>query len=412
MTQERGTRLLPGLSSTVLWAGVVSFLMDVSSEMIYPLVPLFMVQSLGARTSTLGLIEGIAESTASILKVFSGWISDRMGRRKLLMTAGYGTSAGSRIILPLAGAWHHVLLFRFVDRLGKGIRTAPRDALIAESTDPSCLGRAFGFHRAMDTLGAVVGPALALLIMRVTGENYRTVFMASILPAVAAVVVILLFIRERRSSQRSELPPPRLTFREFDGRLKLFLLAATLFALGNSSDVFLILKAREVGIPVMLIPALHLTFNVIYALGAVPAGMIADRYGKRRVILAGFLLFALLYGGFAVASSPETVWLLFPAYGLFMALTEGIQKAFIASIAPPAVTATAFGVHATLVGLATLPASLVGGILWEKVSPAATFLFGSTTALGAAAIFILLCLRYSGRGGPLSPPQEVQNADR
>lgn len=381
-----------GLSKNVFFTGVVSFFMDVSSEMIYPLVPLFLANVLGVNKSMIGLIEGIAESTASLLKVFSGWLSDRIGQRKNLMIAGYAISTLSRPIIALAGVWQQVLASRFVDRLGKGIRTAPRDAIIAESTETAHLARAFSFHRSMDTMGAVVGPAIALILLQLYNNNYKMVFWLSMIPGAIAVLTIVMFIKEKKRVASSSAERPRLTLKHFDWRVKFFIVIATLFALGNSSDVFLILRAEQVGIPTVLIPAVYLLFNLIYSLSAIPAGIAADKYGKKRLILLGFLLFAGLYYGFAVAKSTAAIWILFSLYGLFMGLTEGIQKAFLATIIPPDFKATAFGVYATAVGLALLPASLIGGLLWDRVSPAATFYFGAATATLSALLFMVFIL--------------------
>lgn len=400
MAQERK---LFGLNRNVFFAGLVSFCMDVSSEMIYPLVPLFLANVLGVNKSMIGLIEGIAEATASLLKVFSGWLSDRIGQRKNLMIAGYAISTLSRPIIALAGVWQQVLAARFVDRLGKGIRTAPRDAIIAEATEASHLGRAFSFHRAMDTMGAVVGPAIALLLLQLYNYNYQLVFWLSMIPGAAAVLIIFAFIKEKARAKLSPAALPRLTLQHFDWKVKFFVLIAALFALGNSSDAFLILRAEQVGIPAAMIPAVYLAFNLVYSLSAIPAGIAADRFGKKRLILLGFLLFAGLYYGFAVAATPAAIWLLFGAYGLFMGLTEGIQKAFLATIIPADFKATAFGVYATAVGLATLPASLIGGLLWDRVSPAATFYFGAATASLAALLFSVLIVSIK-KSSPLVTP--------
>jgi MFS family permease len=364
--------------------------MDVSSEMIYPLVPLFLTSVLGVNMSMIGLIEGIAESTASLLKVFSGWFSDRTRQRKNLMLAGYTISTLSRPIMALAGSWQQVLSSRFTDRLGKGIRTAPRDAIIAESTQATHLGRAFSFHRAMDTLGAVVGPAIAFFLLGIFNNDYRTIFWLSMVPGVIAVILIILFIEEKKKQVTSQKERPRLTFKHFDWKVKFFIMISTLFALGNSSDAFLILRAQQVGIPALTIPVVYLVFNLVYSMSAIPAGMAADKFGKKRIILLGFVLFAGLYYGFAVVKNVSAVWLLFGLYGLFMALTEGIQKAFLATIIPPDMKATAFGLYAAAVGLAMLPASLIAGWLWEHVSPAATFYFGAATATLSALLFIVL----------------------
>ncbi len=377
-----------GFGKNVFVAGLVSFFMDVSSEMIYPLVPLFLANVLGVNKSVIGLIEGIAESTASLLKVVSGWFSDRIGNRKWLMAAGYGISTFSRPIVALATGWQQVMGSRFIDRFGKGVRTAPRDAIIAEASEKTHLGRAFGFHRAMDTMGAVVGPALAFLLLGLFSDNYRWLFWLSIIPGAIAVLLIIFFITEKRNVPAAHAERPKLTLKHFDWRFKFFVAIATLFAIGNSSDVFLILRAQQVGIPTIMIPVVYLLFNLIYSLSAIPAGVAADRFGKKRVILLGFLLFAVLYYGFAVAGDARIIWALFAFYGLFMGLTEGIQKAFLATIIPQDFKATAFGVFNTAVGIAAFPASLIGGWLWDHISPAATFYFGAITAGLSAVLFI------------------------
>lgn len=380
-----------GFEKNIFFTGLVSFFMDVSSEMIYPLVPLFLASVLGVNKSVIGLIEGIAEATASLLKVFSGWLSDRLGKRKGLMIAGYAISTLSRPITATAGGWPQMLAARFVDRLGKGIRTAPRDAIIAESCESSRLARSFSFHRSMDTMGAVVGPAIAMLVLAFFSNNYRLVFWLSMVPASIAVLIIVVCIKEKKKTT-SDAPAnrPKLSLSILDARAKFFICIAALFALGNSSDAFLILRAQQIGIATAVIPAVYLLFNLVYSASAIPAGMIADRFGKKRLILLGFILFAALYFGFARAQTPAAIWLLFGFYGIFMGLTEGIQKAYLATIIAPELRATAFGMFATAVGLAALPASLFGGWLWDHVSPAATFYFGSLTALLSAILFIVL----------------------
>jgi MFS family permease len=378
-----------GFGRNVFVAGLVSFFMDVSSEMIYPLVPLFLANILGVNKSVIGLIEGIAESTASLLKVFSGWFSDRIGNRKWLMAAGYGISTLSRPIVSLATGWQHVLGSRFMDRFGKGVRTAPRDAIIAESAEKTHLGRAFGFHRSMDTLGAVVGPALAFFLLGIFSNNYRWVFWLSMIPGTIAVLLIIFFINEKKKVSIAHAERPKLTFKHFDWRFKFFVLVATIFAIGNSSDVFLILRAQQIGIPTVMIPVIYLLFNLIYSLSAIPAGIAADRFGRKRVILLGYVLFAIIYYGFAIARDTTAIWVLFGFYGLFMGLTEGIQKAFLATIIPPDFKATAFGVYNTAIGLAMFPASLIGGWLWDHISPSATFYYGSVTAILSTVLFVI-----------------------
>jgi MFS family permease len=386
-----------GFGKNVFFTGLVSFFMDISSEMIYPLVPLFLTSVLGVNKSVIGLIEGVAESTASLLKVFSGWFSDRMDRRKSLMIIGYGISVLSRPIIATAGIWQQVFASRFTDRLGKGIRTAPRDAIIAESAEPTHLARAFSFHRAMDTMGAVVGPGLAIFFLGIFNNNYRKIFWLSMAPGVIAVLLIIVFIREKRKNPGPGTERPRLTLKHFSWKAKFFILIAALFALGNSSDAFLILRAGQVGVPTVMIPAVYLMFNLVYSLSAVPAGIAADKFGRKRIILLGFILFAVLYYGFAKAGSVAAIWVLFGMYGLFMGLTEGIQKAFLASIIPQDFKATAFGVYGTCVGLAMLPASLIGGLLWDHISPSATFYFGAITATISAILFVVLIVSSRDR---------------
>jgi len=381
-----------GFGRNVFIAGLVSFFMDVSSEMIYPLVPLFLANVLGVNKSVIGLIEGIAESTASLLKVFSGWFSDRIGNRKWLMAAGYGISTLSRPIVSLATGWQHILGSRFMDRFGKGIRTAPRDAIIAESSEKTHLGRAFGLHRSMDTMGAVVGPALAFLLLGLFSNNYRMVFWLSMIPGTIAVLLIIFFITEKKKASLPHSERPKLTLKHFDWRFKVFVVIAAVFAIGNSSDVFLILRAQQVGVPIVMIPVVYLIFNLVYSLSSIPAGIAADRFGRKRIILLGFILFAILYYGFAIAKDATAIWVLFGFYGLFMGITEGIQKAFLVTIIPPDFKATAFGVYNSAVGIAMFPASLIGGWLWDHVSPSATFYFGSITAGLSAILFIVFII--------------------
>jgi len=400
-----------GLERNVFFTGLVSFFMDFSSEMIYPLVPIFLSSVLGVNKSVIGLIEGIAESTASLLKVFSGWFSDRIGKRKIFMLAGYGISTLSRPIIALSALWGHVLVFRFIDRFGKGIRGAPRDAIIAESTPMKDLGRSFGFHRGMDTLGAVAGPAVAFLLLSVFTGNYRLVFWLSMLPGMIAVLVIVFFIKEQKRKSTEATSPPQSppwqggekgevrgnetselpSFRSnFDWRFKAFVAIATLFAIGNSSDVFLILKATDTGIKETQIPILYLCFNLVYALTSVPAGILSDRIGRKRIILAGFILFGFIYWGFANASGQKHIWGLFLLYGVFMGLTEGIQKAYLGTIIPEKFRATGYGIYNTFTGLALFPASVAGGWLWDKYGPHATFYYGTITAFFSATLLLIV----------------------
>jgi MFS family permease len=372
--------------------GWVSFFMDVSSEMVYPLVPLFLSSSLGASKSIIGLIEGIAEASASILKLFSGVLADRFGKHKLLMGLGYGISTASRPVLALATGWQVVLVSRFTDRVGKGIRTAPRDAIIAASTPPARLGLAFGFHRAMDTVGAVVGPAVALLILAFWVADYRLVFWLSIIPGVLAVVLIMFFISADRPAP---LMQARFSWslRGFNARFVGFLVVIGLFSLGNSSNAFLILKAQHAGMSPAWVSGVYLAFNATYVLLAIPSGMVADRLGRRPVILAGFILFAGVYAGFAVADSPWPIAGLFIFYGMYMGLSDGVQRAYLATLVPEERKATGFGLYHMVVGIAILPASLIAGFLWDRIGAGAPFWFGAGTATLAVMLFAVLSWR-------------------
>ncbi|HET6514787.1 MAG TPA: MFS transporter [Thermodesulfovibrionales bacterium] len=395
MNKEK--RVFFGLQENVFITGLVSLFMDISSEMIYPLVPLFLSNVLGVNKSIIGLIEGIAESTASLLRVFSGWFSDRAGRRKDFMVLGYGISTLSRPIMAVAGGWHTVFGARFIDRFGKGIRTAPRDAIIAEATETAFLGRAYSFQRSMDTMGAVIGPALAFFFLAFFSNDYRRVFWLSVIPGVIAVLLIILFITEEKSFQIGA-QRPKLRLSRFDGRFKFFVFITALFAVGNSSDVFLILRAQHVGIPAVMIPVVYLFFNIVYSVSAIPAGIAADRFGKGRLLFVGFVLFAIVYTGFGLAKDVTIVWVLFGFYGLFMGLADGTQRAFLATIIPADFKATAFGIYHTVVGLALFPASLIGGWLWDHVSPSATFYYGASTAVLSALLFVVFLITTKRAG--------------
>ncbi|MEK7817885.1 MAG: MFS transporter, partial [Actinomycetota bacterium] len=345
---------------------------------------------LGAPLAVVGLIEGIAESTASTLKVFSGWISDRMRRRRPLTIIGYSVSAVAKPLLAVATVWPVVLLLRFGDRVGKGIRSAPRDALIADSSDPESRGRAFGFHRAADTAGAALGALVALAALGLIGERYRTIFLIAAVPAALGVLSIF-FVRER-VHPHPHAERPHLSLKQFDRKFKLFLLASAIFALGNSSDVFLILRATDLGLSAFAAVLAYVLFNLVYSALSMPAGSLSDRVGRRRVIAAGFVIFALVYLGFAAAGNTTAIWPLFAVYGLYMALTEGVGKAFAVDMAPAHARGTALGTYHTVTGLITFFASLIAGLLWDSIGPRAPFLFGAACG-GAATVVLLLALR-------------------
>ncbi|NCO66159.1 MAG: MFS transporter [Candidatus Aquicultor secundus] len=377
-----------GFSRNVFFVGLTSFFTDISTEMVYPLIPIFLTTVLGAPVAIVGLVEGIAESTASLLKVISGWLSDRTQRRKRLTVLGYGLAAIAKPLLALSFVWWQVLIARFVDRFGKGVRTSPRDALIADSTSSEDYGKAFGFHRGMDTLGAAFGPLIAFAALPLLHNNFRLYFSFAIIPAVIGVVVLALFVKEKvRAAKVENL---RLSLKPFNRQFKLFLLIVLIFTVGNSSDAFLILRANNVGVAVGLIPLVYFVFNTVYALASTPIGALSDRIGRKVVIIAGYLIFAIVYLGFALVKSPFTIWLLFAAYGLYYAFTEGIFKAFTADLVPENLRGTAYGFLSLVLGIALLPASLIAGFLWDKISPSAPFFFGSAVSLIALVLFMAL----------------------
>lgn len=378
------------ISPTVVVLGIVSLLTDVSSEGIYPLIPIFLTNVLHAQVAAVGLIEGIAESTASILRIFSGWLSDKFGDRKWITVIGYGLSSISKPLFAISQSWPQVLSIRFADRVGKGIRSAPRDALIADVTPPESRGLSFGFHRAMDTVGAVTGPLLAFWLLRSLHLGFRPIFWLSAIPAVLAVVILIAFVRSDKPIGQPKQALPRIRFNVFSRQFKMFLLVVTLFSLGNSSDVFLILRARNVGISTENILLIYVLFNSVSALMCTHAGDLSDRLGRRNVLLAGFLVFAGVYAGFAVVRNPSAVWGLFAVYGAYAALTAGVQKAFATDLVCASMRGTGLGAYQTLTGVALLPASLIAGFLWDKVSPSAPFYYGAGMALISAFLLIVL----------------------
>jgi len=386
-----------------VWAvSLTSFFMDISSEMVINILPLFLMNVLGVRTSVIGVIEGVAESTASVLKVFSGWISDKLGGRKWIAVVGYAVSALAKPFFFFASSWEWVAGVRWADRLGKGIRTAPRDALVADAIEPSQRGLAFGFHRAADTGGAVIGLLVAALVvwraqsgLQGLGENtFRTVVLVSLVPALLAVLSLAIGARE--TYKKSGKAAPRITFKGLGKPFLVFLLIVGLFDLGNSSDAFLILRAQERGMGIGGILLMLAAFNLVYALISTPAGELSDRIGRRSVIIGGWLVYGLIYLGFALAGKPWHIWALYIAYGLYYGLSYGTAKAMVADLVKPELRGTAYGAYNATLGLIDFPASLIAGLLWqgawgwEGLGPSAPFFFGSGLAFLAAALFWFL----------------------
>jgi len=373
----------------VIILGIVSFLTDISTEMVYPLIPLYLTTKLGASPAIVGLIEGVAESTAALLRVFSGYISDLIGKRKPLAILGYGSSTLGKVFLYLSHSWGLVFVGRWIDRFGKGIRTAPRDALIADSADPSKRGKAFGLHRAMDTFGAVIGILLAYYFFTRFSGDYSKVFMYSLIPAFLGVFV-LFFVRESKKVAKQSASKPTLKWSLLDKRLKGFLIVTLIFTLGNSSNQFLLLRAKNLGFNDATVLLLYLTYNLVYMAFAYPAGRISDRIGRKKLIVVGYLFYGLVYLGFALVKASPYLWVLFGLYGIYIGLTEGVQKALISDIAPVETRATLIGLHATLEGIGLLPASFVAGLLWNNISPSAPFYFGGLMGVISALGMLLV----------------------
>jgi len=387
MAPKQKPRLPVWLTRNILTLGLVSLFTDISTEMGYSIIPVFLKDVLKTSPVLIGLIEAIAESTASTLKSFSGYISDRLKKRKALIFIGYSLSTVIKPLLAVSSAWWHVLAIRFADRFGKGIRSAPRDALIAESSKPEYFGRTYGFHKTLDNLGAVLGPALAFVILSISNQNYRLVFGLAFIPALVAILLILFGVKDIIVQSARTF---RFSFRALNPKFKWFLLVLVIFTLGNSSDAFLILRARDIGIAGKFIPLLWLVFNVSNFLSAYPAGAISDRIGRQKSIFIGFMIFCVSYAGLAFSPHPLTVWVLFIFYGLYYGFSEGNLKAFVADLTPPDIRGTAFGIYYTAVGVTLLPANLLMGILWQKYGFRNALLVGSALSLISGLMLITM----------------------
>jgi MFS family permease len=398
-----GRSPLRRLPRNVWVMSATSLLNDISSEMLLNLIPFFLANILGVRTAVIGLIEGVAETTASLLKIYFGALSDRFGKRKPFAVAGYALSALTKPLLYFASAWGWVLGVRVADRIGKGIRTAPRDALIADSIDDKQRGLAFGLHRAADTLGAFLGLGIAAFIVwrtqaqasLLTLDTFKLVVLVSIIPGIFGVLVLALGAAEVTGTG-TNVEVKRLSLKDMDPRFKYFLFALILFTLGNSSDAFILLRGQERGLSILQVMGMSLTFNAIYTVFAGPLGAWSDRVGRGRLMLGGWLAYGLVYLGFAFSQSGWQVWALFALYGLYYAATEGAARALVADLVPSAQRGGAYGLYNAAIGITVLPASLIAGLLWQGLGtwkgfgPSAPFFFGALMALLAGALFARL----------------------
>ncbi len=398
-TQEPAPAMRWMPTRNVLALAAVSFLTDASSEIIAPLLPLFLVGTLGATVSMVGVIEGGAEAVASLLKLASGWWSDRVSRRKPLIVAGYTIASLVRPLVAIAQSATQVLAIRLVDRVGKGIRGAPRDALLAASTPLEFRGRAFGFHRAADHAGAVVGPLIALACLQWLGMPVRHVFWVAAIPGALAVLVAIAFVREQREpaaprAKAAAAPtgPASALPRSLPRSFWLTMLPILVFTLGNSTDAFLLLRASQLGVPTALIPLVWVLLHLVKSASSTPGGALSDRVGRRPLIVAGWGLYAAVYAGFSLATDQWHAWALFGVYGVVFGLTEGTEKALVADLVPASRRGTAFGWYQATVGVAALPASIGFGVVWDRFGSPAAFGMGAALAVVAAVIMSLVVL--------------------
>ncbi|NBJ16931.1 MAG: MFS transporter [Dehalobacter sp. 4CP] len=378
-----------GFDRNILFTGITSFLTDTSVKMIYSVMPMFLM-SIGASKASLGLIEGVAESTASLIKALSGFWSDRIGKNKPFMLAGYALSA---LILPLYAfviSPMQVLVLRFAERFGKGIRTAPRDSLIAGSVTNNETGKSFGFQKAMDNSGAIAGPLIAFTLLSLFPDNFRLIFIIAGIPALAGIFVIIFGIKEARKSRTDLIK--KFRFRDFSKRYWFFLGIIFIFTLGNSTDALLLVKANEAGIKVAFIPLVYLITNLVSVVAAIPAGSLSDRIGKEKLLIAGFLIYTVVYLFFGMNVDKIALFILFALYGLYSAATDGVQKAFVADMTDRNKKGTALGIYNALLGITLLPASIIAGVLYDRVNSSVPFRFGAAMSALAAVLMILFCL--------------------
>jgi MFS family permease len=397
--RNRIWRRYRGLSPTVFALSLVSLLNDTSSEIIYPLLPAFLALTLGASPFAIGLIEGFAESIASILKLFSGYLSDKFGNRKLPVFLGYSLAAVVRPLLAFVTSWPQVLVVRMTDRIGKGIRGAPRDALLAASVPPEQRGLAFGFNRAADHLGAVIGPVLAFILLTYlaadpatpTAAEYQQVFLFASIPVVVGLFVIVFFVREKKKPAEHEDVPLKFSLGAFDSNFKRFLAVIALFTLSNSTDAFLLLRAEQTGVRPAMLPLLWMVLHFSKVLSSIAGGDLSDRVGRKTMIASGWMIYAFVYGGFAFVDSAWQAWVLFIIYGLYFGLTEGVEKALVADLVTDEKRGTAFGFYNLAFGITVFPASLIFGYVWSWYGAAPAFLMSA--AISVVAIGFLTTIR-------------------
>jgi len=375
---------------TVVILGLVSFFNDLASEMIYPIIPIFLTTVLHTSIPIVGFIEGLVEALASITKYFFGAYSDYLQKRKIFVTSGYTMAAISKILIGLSFGWPLVLFARIVDRFGKGLRTAARDSLLLENSTPDNRGYIFGFHRAFDSLGAVFGPLLALVVLYFLKDNIRQTFFVAFIPALIAIVLLVFLVKEKKLITKNKKAKfVKISFNNMDNRLKLFLLISFIFAAGNSSDVFLLLHAKNLGLATLGVVFAYVLYNISQTVFSAPAGILADKIGARRVFAIGLIVFSFVYLLFGLINSSFWLWFLFPIYGIYIAATDGVSKAYLSEFIQKKESGTYFGAYYTLTSIGTFLASLLGGLLWYFINPHATFIFGSLMAFFSFLILLI-----------------------
>jgi len=389
MEKIKNFKFFEGLSINIFLLGLVSLFTDLSSQMVFPLLPLFLTTTLGAQAYIVGLIEGAAETTASLLRIVSGYLSDKTKKRKPFILMGYSLSTITKPLFALANVWSFVLFVRVIERIGKGIRTVPRDALIAESSDESVRGKAFGLQRAMDGIGSMLGAVMAFLLLPVLG--FRNTFLFAFLPGILAVIAIL-FVKEKQAplAKTDTKITIKLSFRELSQNLKLFILSASLFSLGHFGYAFLLLRALDIGLANETAVFLYMLFYLSHSLFSIPFGIISDKIGRKAVLSMGYILFVALAVGLYFARDIYTLLLCFLAYGVFYSMIDGVQRAFVVDLSPAHLKATALGVFHAATGLVALPAAFVIGLIWERISPEVSFLYGAFFALIAFVVLLFV----------------------
>ena len=382
-------RIFTGLKRNIFILGLVSFFTDLSSQMVFPLIPLFLTSILGAGAYVVGIVEGAAETTASLLKVVSGFWSDKIRKRKPFILFGYSLSSITKPLFAFANVWSFVLFVRVIERIGKGLRTAPRDAIVAESCDEHVRGKAYGFHRAMDGIGSVLGAVIAFLLLPFLG--YRNIFLLAFIPGIIAVFVIL-FIKEKKVPVEKKLKETsiRVSFKELPLNLKLFITVSSIFALGHFGYAFLLLRAQNIGLADSKAILLYVMFYVVYTICVIPAGILSDKIGRKPVLIIGYAIFAVTTFGLIFTSTIYSILIFFFIYGIFYAMIDGVQRAFVVDLAPEHLKATALGAFHAAIGLVALPGGFIAGLLWDKINPEATFVYGLALAIVSIVLFMFV----------------------